>query len=569
MSSTTPPGGHEPEQGRPEVLEQGSGGPIPAEKGDGGGRRKALLAGGGVAALALVGVGAWAAVSFFATGAQPAEALPASTLGYVSIDLDPSGDQKIEAVKMLKKFPRFEDQIDLDTDDDIKARLFEELGVDEACDGVTYAADIEPWLGDRAALAALDLGEEQPTLAAVVQVKDAAAAEDGLAKLQECGGGDQGGWSIDGEWAVLAETASIAEQIAEKTATASLADDSDYQHWTDQVGDSGVVNLYAAPEAGAYLADSLEGLLGFGGIWVGGVDSATSCNYDSTMSQEELAEVMAECETSMGDPTSAPELPSGLSENLKDFEGMAVALRFDDGGLELEYAGDGSLAGADLPLSDAGDDVLSTLPDDTAVAVGLGFTDGWFGELLDQMAETSGTSVDELVAEAEAATGLDLPDDAEALAGESAAIAIGSDFDPDAFANSSTGSDVPMGVKVRGDAADIEAVLEKLRATLPPGPELASESDGDVVAFGPSADYVDTLLEDGGLGDVGAYQDVVDGADDAGTILFVNFDAGDWLDNVAAGDAGLSENLAPLEAFGISSWVEGEVAHAVLRLTTN
>ena len=35
--------------------------------------------------------------AFFSTGAQPAEALPASTVAYVSVDLDPSGGQKIEA----------------------------------------------------------------------------------------------------------------------------------------------------------------------------------------------------------------------------------------------------------------------------------------------------------------------------------------------------------------------------------------------------------------------------------------------------------------------------------------
>ena len=39
--------------------------------------------------------------------------------------------------------------------------------------------------------------------------------------------------------------------------------------------------------------------------------------------------------------------------------------------------------------------------------------------------------VDELVAEAEDELGVDLPEDAETLAGESAVIALGSDFDPD------------------------------------------------------------------------------------------------------------------------------------------
>src|SRR5204862_376219 len=81
----------------------------PTPAGSGGGRRRGLLIGGGIAALAVVGVGAWAAAQYFNTGAQPAEALPASTVGYASIDLDPSGAQKIEALRTLNKFPAFKE----------------------------------------------------------------------------------------------------------------------------------------------------------------------------------------------------------------------------------------------------------------------------------------------------------------------------------------------------------------------------------------------------------------------------------------------------------------------------
>ena len=120
------PGPQEPAQpATPEYLEAGGGSPLPpappAPASSGGGRRRGLLIGGGVAALAVVGVGAWAAAQFFSTGAQPAEALPAGTLGYASIDLDPSGGQKIEALRTLNKFPAFKDEIGLDTDDDIRA----------------------------------------------------------------------------------------------------------------------------------------------------------------------------------------------------------------------------------------------------------------------------------------------------------------------------------------------------------------------------------------------------------------------------------------------------------------
>ncbi|MEO6512552.1 MAG: hypothetical protein ABIO16_16255, partial [Nocardioides sp.] len=99
MSDTYPPGpagpsdplgGPADQPAAPEYLEAGGGSPLPpgtpAPPASSGGRKRGLLIGGGVAALAVVGVGAWAAAQFFSTGAQPAEALPASTIGYVSID---------------------------------------------------------------------------------------------------------------------------------------------------------------------------------------------------------------------------------------------------------------------------------------------------------------------------------------------------------------------------------------------------------------------------------------------------------------------------------------------------
>ena len=83
MSDTYPAAPEQPNQpyaqpGPAEYLEAGGGSPLTPDSpvpaaGGGGGRRRGLLIAGGVAALALVGVGAWAAANFFATGAQPSE----------------------------------------------------------------------------------------------------------------------------------------------------------------------------------------------------------------------------------------------------------------------------------------------------------------------------------------------------------------------------------------------------------------------------------------------------------------------------------------------------------------
>jgi hypothetical protein len=232
MTSSMPPEGSQPE-----YLEQGGGAPLPREsRSPGAGRRKAVLAGAGVLGLAVIGGGVWAAASFFGTGAQPAEALPASTLGYASIDLDPSGGQKIEALRMLNEFPAYRDEIGLDADDDIKRKIFDEAEVSEACDGLDYASDIEPWLGDRAAIAAVDLGKEQPVPVAVLQVKDADAASDALARIRECAGEDTGGWAVAGDWAVVAETEALADEVSDEAAKGTLAEDETFQQWTVRSG---------------------------------------------------------------------------------------------------------------------------------------------------------------------------------------------------------------------------------------------------------------------------------------------------------------------------------------------
>ena len=109
-----------------------------------------------------VGAGAWAAVSFFQQGAQPAEALPSTTVAYASVDLDPSGSQKIDAFRTLDKFPAFKDQVDIHSVDDVRQKLGDELIKSLGCDGLTFADDIDPWLGNRAAVAAVDLGNPEP-----------------------------------------------------------------------------------------------------------------------------------------------------------------------------------------------------------------------------------------------------------------------------------------------------------------------------------------------------------------------------------------------------------------------
>jgi hypothetical protein len=548
MTSSTPP-----TDPGPEYLEHGGGAPLGREPRSAAvGRRKVLLAGVTVVGLGAVGAGVWAAASFLATGAQPDEALPASTLGYAGIDLDPSGGQKIEAFEVLRKFPAFRDKVGLDAEDDIKKYVFDKAGLADECPGLDYEDDLGPWLGDRAAVAAVELDEE-PVPVAVLQVTDADAAATGLAALGDCGGDHPVGWEIDGEWAVVAETAALAREVAAETAKGTLAEDSDYRQWTGEVGDAGVLNLYAAPEAGDYLADHLGGLFPVGPM-MGTSPRATV--YDPAAD----------------DMSPGPQLPEEMVEAFRDFRGMAATLRFDDGALELESVGDAAALRQSYYDTDAGDDVLASLPADTAAAFGVGFADGWAQQLLDEVTRSlgGGAQAENMVRQAERWTGLELPEDLETLFGDSTVLAVGADFDPEGLESGPGPADMPIGLKVKGDAAEVERVLDKIRARLGAmGAPLRSRADGDVVAIGPSDAYLAKMLEDGALGDSEVFQEVVREAERSGVILFVNFDAGgDWLAALAEeGEA--AANLEPLEAFGVSSWQDGDTAHGMMRLTTD
>ncbi len=529
MSTLTPPEGPD----GPEFLEHGGGSPMtPGERPARGRGRTALLASGALLATGLVGGGVWAALAFFGTGAQPDQALPAGTLAYVSIDLDPSGQQKIEALRMLRQFPALKDQIGLDTTDDLRRSIFEQVQEESGCTDLDFDADVEPWLGDRAAIAAVETGAAAPTPVVVLQVTDPARAEDGLVALRECADDeDVAGWVIEGDWAVLAETEELAQGVVDDAAEGALADDATYQRWTEQVGDAGIVNLYAAPGAGAAL---LRG--------------------------------MGELDLPAGSPAGTP------ADALDELGALAGSLRFQDSALELELIADGGEAATAFGLSDRGGDVVSTLPDDTAVALGIGLDEGWFSALVDRLAPVlaGAAGAGDLMTELSGQTGLDLPADAEALTGSSMALSLGGDVDPETMINS-LGFEAPVAWTVQGDSAEVEGVLAKLRAEFGPATVvLGSDSADGRTVIGPDASYRGKVLEGGNLADTEAFGEVVPEADRAAAIFFVNFDAGDgWLARAAQGDQQAVDNIEPMRAFGFSTWLEGNTAHTLVRFTTD
>lgn len=588
-----------------EYLGGGSAPPPPPGAGSGGsgggGRRKAWIAG-GVTLAVVAAVGGYVGYqAVFASGPQPAEALPDSTVAYLSVDLDPSGKQKYEALQALQKFPGFSEETGLDRDSDLRRELFESIQDAGACPDVDWGDDIEPWLGNRFGVAAVDLGDDNfegapVTPVAVVQISgDEDAAEDGLEKLRDCGnvgmGGlgmsmdpglagstsdepsssdEVGGWVVRDGWIVVAPTQDLAEQVSDDAAESPLTDDDDYERWTDAVGDVGILNGYAAPEAGKVLGDALAEFSSFTVSC-----SATSYPVDPDDPYASEDDPYDDPYDEYCDEEATEEQADAVREMFADFDGAAMAVRFADEGMEIETASSTEFGGyGEYAGTDRGDDIVAGLPDDTAIAAGAGFEQGWFEAYLDYVSSINpmGEGLDEMLEVLEEVSGLALPEDVETLAGESAAVAIGPDVDIEQL-DGGNAEGLPLAFKVQGDSEAIDGVLQKLLAA----PEVDQEfkdsfaysSDGDTTVGGFDPDWNAEVADGGDLGGTDLYQDVVPESEDASAVLFVNFNAGDWVSQLARSDEDAQELLEPLAAAGMSVWTDDDVVHSLVKITTD
>jgi hypothetical protein len=473
---------------------------------------------------------------FFSGGAQPAEALPASTLALVSVDLNPSAGQKVEALKTMRKFPKLKDELGLDADDDLRRLFFEEVIKEGDCADLDYDADVEPWVGKRAAFGAVDLGGDQPSPVAVLQVTDKDAAGKGFAKLVECGDGmgDDFGFTVTDDYLVASDSVDNARKIVAQAEEEPLSEDADYQKWTEAAGDAGVLSFYVGQDAADALMDA----------------------FDQGDEQSKMARAA-----------------------LEKFQGLAGTVRFADGGMEMAVVGGG------VEQYSAGPAVgkqLGSMPADTAALLGFGVPDDFVEQVLaqlrDQLGAETSREIDEQIEAFEAETGLEFPEDVQALLGDSVAVALGGDA-PASLNDINAPADVPVGLVISGDAERIEEVIDKIErasgASLDAF-DVVRKSEGDRVAIASSEGYADALLGGGDLSDDERFQRAVPQADRSTGVVYLDFDS-DWVTSIVdtfGADTGedtaeLRKNLEPLEAFGFSNWQDGDVSHFLLKVTTD
>jgi hypothetical protein len=495
-----------------------------------------------VLAVVLIAAGAFAAWRFFgAGGPRPAEVLPASTFALVTLDLDPAGGQKVEAIRTLRKFPSFREKSGLEPESDPLERLFDEVQEQDQCEDLDYERDVKSWVGDRVGVGAVLLDGE-PVPVATVQVSDREKARSGFTRLVSCAELDEDddfGWTLSEDYILASDSTEHARTIAAQGQKTPLAESEDFQKWTDEAGGAGIVNVYVGRKvvdvASEELSSSSDGLGG---------------SLDDTLP---------------GSPDDEEEMADALAA-YKDFRGAGAVLRFADGGIELSLAGGG---GKSAEGKETVADHVAAMPGDTALLFALAVPPGAFDAI--EKADPNGTGSDFLGG----MLGIDFPEDLQTLLGKSLSISLGGDA-PEDLASIEGLGDLSVGALIRGDSDEIEDVIAKLEessgSTLEELEVTKKSEDGKVV-IASTSDYADQLLGEGSLSDDDGFEDAVPNAEDSQMVLYADFD-GEWgkalVDTVREdGDDESREvaaNLEVVRAFGASAWTEGDVSHGLVRL---
>lgn len=607
------PSGAMPDYGRSDVPPPGDtvtlgGGAWNDPKGDGRGRTWWYVGGAAVAVTALIAGGTVFAATQLRAGhdAGSAAALPSDTLLYAGIDLDPNAGQKIEAIKALRHFPAFARGVKIDPDADLRKLLVEDELTSDGC-SLDWGSDVAPWLGNdigAALVPGADAGTPQPV--AVLAVKDEAAAKRDLPKLLDCAKLPHGLSIADG-WAVIAPSDRAAKDVATAAKSDSLAEDEYFKTWVDRTGDPGVATYYASKDAGTTLSELAGRAVGtfesFESSGSGSVSAPPDADWSMTppgndgvdggsssdgvqFSYADVAPAASGdgiCPRPAGPSAGSPgnRLPDAfeleelkleeLKKELGRFQGGAATLRFASSGFEIESA-----SGRSGATPSAGTAGLATLPDDTALAFGStggAYGSSWVDNFTTSFAlgfaQACGSTPAKVLRDLTRITGLTLPDDLRTLAGQGLTFAASGSIDPEVLANSTTPSDLAVGLKLQGDPEQIAGVLRKF--SLPGAQQVLGTTTGDgVVAVGPDPDYRAELVKDGGLGTSGTFTDVVPHADKATSAFYVSFDSMRKLlaSNALGVPADVRDNLDHLRAFGASSWVDGGVTHGLVRLST-
>jgi hypothetical protein len=484
--------------------------------------------------VVLLGGGAFAfyaadPFNLFRAGPQAAEAMPADAFFYVGVDLDPSAEQKVNALRFLQNFPAFGDATGVrDARDDVRERIVERALESADCPDFTYADDVEPWIGDKFGVSGVmgSGGEPDPIFA--IESSDHDAAQAALTALNECTGEEPLGSAPVGDYLLVAETQELADRFAADAEVSSLADSDEFSADMAALGDLGLATMWVDVER-------VSQAMGADDLFTGGEDLAAA-----------------------------------------SFQRAAATFRFEADSAEIIAAVYG-----DLPEVDAGENQIVDLPDSTAFAMSVAggeqaILESWDTVL--ESARTDGLDVEQEIADFETQTGLTLPADLATVFGDNLLLAVDSDGLTAEAIESEDPSQLDIGVRMTNDPDELNAVYDKvlglLQQEMSDVPFSKKDAD-DGIVIASNDGYAEELAAlDGSLGDSDAFRSVVDDAADKEFVAFFNWDSIETqviegMQQVGGADQETIDNLRPLQAIGMSSGVEGDYVTTSIQVSVN
>ena len=208
------------------------------------------------AALLIAGIGGGSSASYAAVraldggGTQPEDALPASVVAFAKIDLDPAFGQKRAIFQLSRKFPKSGVTSQDSLKDDLLSSLF-------AGSEFNYVRDLKPWIGQRAAIAAVPDSTSEIGLSplAAIQHGDTTATRVALRRIVAAQNKQPGGRTVFftlKKGYVLAGS-SQAQVDAFAASPQSLADVPGYRESVTALGGDQIATAWVSFKA-AYLA---------------------------------------------------------------------------------------------------------------------------------------------------------------------------------------------------------------------------------------------------------------------------------------------------------------------------
>jgi hypothetical protein len=472
--------------------------PAPARR-----SRRGVVVGATVAGVLVLGGAGFAVAAYLdGGGTQPEDVFPADTFAFARLDLDPSLDQKMAMMALLEKFPG----LDVEGDGDVRAQIMGPL-LELSENNLDYAADVEPWLGDRMGAAVVSAEDADGGVAPVIAlaVDDEALMEETLTRVQA---GTEFGYAVRDGYVLITDNQERAEDLA--AADETLADDADFAGDREALGGDQVALAWAD-------LGTLQGLM---------------------LAQAEAAGVPAE---------EYQEQP--LSGR------VIVGAHAEDEALEL-VALDFSVSDVGVPDAEP-TRLVEGLPEDTLAALsasGIGDRAVAYWDSLEQ------TGVVPPGEEPFPGVDLDLPEDLRAILGTDLVVAAFGDVEFPA-----------VGVRVVTEDGRRAAVLVNELLTLPEfGLETVPAGVDDGYAFGTDQAAAQAVsADDGGLWNSERFRDAVADPDAASVIGYVDLAA--VVEQAAAlgGQDGVdAADFAALDALGFSVTSTDEGSRIVVRITT-